>query len=321
MHPVTTLAPVTTPTTLTPRRWPAVAGVHLEGITWDGAGDGRLLLVDLTPGLVHLVPVRSDGAPGDARRLDLPAPVTAVHPTTDPRTLLVADGEGMALVRQPAAPGGAPVTERLAAPLAGRPGIRMNDGGVDPAGRYFAGSMAYDTTPGAACLYRLDPDRSLHTVLTGVTVSNGIDWSPDGTLCYFADTPLDRVDVFDHDPATGRLARRRPFVDTTRLPGMPDGLTVDADGCVWVAFWGGAQVCCFAPDGTLLATVPLPVSQVTSCAFGGPGLDLLFITTSTEHLDEAARAAQPDAGALFVVETGRRGRAATPFPVPAEERS
>ena len=309
---------MTTPAALAARHWLDVSGVHLEGVTWvegaDGA-DGRLLFVDLTPGLVYEVEVLADGAPAAVRRRDLPAPVTAVHPTTRPGTLLIADGDGMALLRDGA--GDAPVLDRLADPLAGRPDIRMNDGNVDPVGRYFAGSMAYDIATGAARLWRLDHDGSLHTALHDVTISNGIDWSPDGSLCYFADTPLDRVDVFDYDPASGALTGRRVFADTAALPGLPDGLTVAADGSVWVAFWGGAQVCCFDPDGALAATVALPVSQVTSCAFGGAGLDLLFITTSTESLDAAALAAQPLAGGLFVADPGRRGRPATPFAVPA----
>ena len=309
---------MTTPTAPAARLWLDLAGVHLEGVTWDAAatgGDPRLLLVDLSPGHVHEIEVAADGGPGAVRRRDLVAPITAVHPTTRPGTLLVADGDGAALVDADGR------VERLADPLAGRPGIRMNDGNVDPAGRYFVGSMAYDTTPGAACLYRLDPDRSLHTVLADVTISNGIDWSPDATHCYFADTPLDRIDVLDYDLATGELSGRRVFVDTAALPGLPDGLTVDAEGFVWAAFWGGWQVCCFAPDGSLVATVALPVSQVTSCAFGGPGLDRLFVTTSTEGLDDDALDAQPGAGGLFVTEPGRRGRAATPYAVPAPARA
>ncbi len=118
----------------------------------------------------------------------------------------------------------------------------MNDGNVDPAGRYLAGSMAYAFTTGAAELYRLDADRSLHTVLTGVTCSNGIDWSPDGTRCYYVDTPTRKIDVFDYDVKTGALTDRRTYADTSDLSGMPDGLTVDADGGVWVAFWGGGRV-------------------------------------------------------------------------------
>jgi len=293
------------------RRWLDVGGVHLEGITWDAAA-GRLRFVDIPRGLLFDV---EPGDPGTARAVQVEAPVTAVHPTTDPGRVLVADGDGIALVTLPGDPVGAPVVERLADPLAGRPEIRMNDGGVSPGGRYLVGSMAYDMTPGAGCLYGLDGDGSLHTVLTGVTISNGIDWSPDGTLCYYVDTPTRRIDVLDHDPATGVLSGRRPLADTSALPGEPDGLTVDADGHVWVAFWGGSQVCRFTPDGHLDAVVPLPVSQVTSCAFGGEGLDRLYITTSTESLSPDRLATQPGAGALFVADPGgATGRPPTPYP-------
>ncbi|GAA1264739.1 SMP-30/gluconolactonase/LRE family protein [Sphaerisporangium rubeum] len=282
--------------------WLEVSGVHLEGVVWDGDA-GLVRFVDIPKGRVF----HADPATAEAGHADLPAPITAVHPTTRPGTLLVADGDGMALAS------GGELTERLAAPLAGRPEIRMNDGNVDPAGRYLAGSMAYDSTPGAACLYRLDPDRSLHTLLTGLTVSNGIDWSPDGALCYFIDTPTRRVDVFDYDVTTGALSGRRVFADTSDGPGMPDGMTVDADGGVWVAFWGGSRVVRYAPDGTADLVVRLPVTQVTSCAFGGPGLDQLYITTSTEGLSPGELSEQPAAGALFRAEPGHRGRPSNRF--------
>ena len=298
------------PRALTARPWLRAGGALLEGVVWDAASD-RLLLVDIPRGTVLTVGIGPDGAPADVRRSHLPAPVTSVHPTTRPGTLLIADGDGMALLDA------ADAVERLADPLAGRPDFRMNDGGVDPEGRYFAGSMTYATAPGAACLYRLDPDRTLHTVLTGVSISNGIDWSPDRTLCYYVDTPLDRVDVFDYDRATGTLTGRRPFADTAALPGTPDGLTVDAEGFVWVAFWGGGQVVRFAPDGRVDATLAVAAARVTSCAFGGPARDVLFVTTAAEGLSPAELAAQPDAGSVFVADPGVRGLPPTLFPVPA----
>lgn len=162
--------------------WLDVSGVHCEGVVWDDAA-GRVRFVDIPRGRVFDAGVDAAGG-ADVGWFDLPAPVTAVHPTTEPGTLVVADGDGVALATRDG------LTERLAAPLAGRPEIRMNDAGVDPAGRYFAGSMAYDLEPGAGRLYRLDADRSLHTVLTGVTIGNGVDWSPDSTLCYFVDSPF-----------------------------------------------------------------------------------------------------------------------------------
>jgi len=186
------------------------------------------------------------------------------------------------------------------------PGIRMNEGGADPAGNFWAGSMAYDQTPGAAALYRLSPDLSVEKVLDGVTVSNGFGFSPDGAHAYYVDTPTKKIDVFDH--RDGVLSGRRTAFPIADGPGSPDGLTVDAEGCLWVALHAGAAVHRYTPDGELLAAVPLPVAQVTACTFGGPELDRLYITTSRENLDADALAAQPLAGALFCVDLpGVRG--------------
>jgi sugar lactone lactonase YvrE len=187
-------------------------------------------------------------------------------------------------------------------------GVRMNEGGCDPDGRFWCGSMAYDQAPGAAALYRLDPDGSARTVLEGVTISNGLDWSPDGSLAYYDDTATHRVDVFDYDRDTG-LTGRRPFV---RLPdgGNPDGLTVDAEGGVWVALFGGGAVHRYTPAGVLDVVVELPTAQVTACTFGGPRLDQLFITTSREGMGPDD---DPPAGALFRADVGGAGLPVRPF--------
>jgi sugar lactone lactonase YvrE len=181
-------------------------------------------------------------------------------------------------------------------------GVRMNDGGCDPDGRFWCGSMAYDQAPGAAAMYRLDADGSVHPAFDGVTVSNGLEWSPDGSLAYYADTATHRVDVFDYESGAG-LTGRRPFVE---LDGdeRPDGLTVDADGGVWVALNGSGAVRRYRPDGVLDEVVELPTAQVTACTFGGPDLDQLFITTSREGL---APDDDPVAGSLFRVDPGVRG--------------
>jgi sugar lactone lactonase YvrE len=171
--------------------------------------------------------------------------------------------------------------------------VRMNEGACDPEGRFYCGSMAYDKRPGAGALYRLDPDRSVRVVLAGVTISNGLDWSPDGTLAYYNDTDTFRVDVFDYDRDAG-LTRRRPFAETGDA--RPDGLTVDAEGGVWVALSNGGAVRRYTSDGVLDAVVELPVTKVTACTFGGPELDELFITTSREGLEPDA---EPLAGSLF----------------------
>ena len=181
-------------------------------------------------------------------------------------------------------------------------GVRMNEGGCDPDGRFWCGSMAYDQRPGAAALYRLDPDGSVRAALEGVTVSNGLDWSPDGSLAYYDDTATHRVDVFDYDPHAG-LTARRPFV---QLPddGNPDGLTVDAEGGVWVALYGSGAVHRYTRDGVLDAVVEVPTALVTACAFGGPHLDELFVTTSREGL---APGDDPLAGSLFRAEVAIAG--------------
>jgi sugar lactone lactonase YvrE len=187
--------------------------------------------------------------------------------------------------------------------------LRMNEGGCDPDGRFYCGSMSYDKRPAVGALYRLDRDRSISVVLEGVTVSNGIDWSPDGSLAYYNDTETHHTDVFDYDREAG-LSNRRTFVEVPAELGRPDGLTVDAEGGVWVAINRGAAVRRYSRDGTLDAVVELPAQQVTACAFGGIELDLLFITTSRENL---APGDDPLAGSLFVTEVGVRGLPARQF--------
>lgn len=178
--------------------------------------------------------------------------------------------------------------------------VRMNEGGCDPDGRFYCGSMAHDLRRKAGAVHRLDPDGSTTVVLDGVTVSSGLDWSPEGDRAYYVDTVTDRIDVFDYDRESG-LHGRRPFAV---VPGGPDGLTVDAEGGVWVALYGSGSVHRYTPDGTLDEIVGLPVTKVTACTFGGPGLDRLFITTSREHL---APGTEPEAGALFACTPGVRG--------------
>lgn len=189
------------------------------------------------------------------------------------------------------------------------PDVRMNEGGCDPDGRFYCGSMAYDQTPRAAVLYRLDADRSVHVVLEGVTISNGIEWSPDGSLAYYNDTATHEVSVFDYDPAAGLTGRRR-FVEIPAVDGGPDGLTVDADGGVWVALYGGGSVRRYSPDGVLDEVVEVPARQVTACTFGGPALDRLYITTSRENL---AAGDDPLAGSLFWADVQQAGRPVREF--------
>jgi sugar lactone lactonase YvrE len=193
-------------------------------------------------------------------------------------------------------------------PVWADPGVRMNEGGCDPDGRFWCGSMAYDQAPGAAALYRLDPDGSVRTELEGVTVSNGLEWSPDGSLAYYDDTATHRVDVFDYDRASG-LTGRRPFVQLGD-DGNPDGLTVDAEGGVWVALFGAGAVHRYTTAGVLDVVVELPTAQVTACTFGGPRRDQLFITTSREGMGPDD---DPFAGSLFRADVGVPGRPVREF--------
>jgi sugar lactone lactonase YvrE len=181
--------------------------------------------------------------------------------------------------------------------------VRMNDGGCDPDGRFYCGSVAHDQRPGAASLYRLDGDLSVQVVLEGVTVSNGLEWSPDGSLAYFNDTATYQTSVFDYDTDAG-LTNRRVFVDLSDEEKRPDGLTVDEQGGVWVALSNGGAARRYAPDGALDEVVEVPARKVTACTFGGPDLDQLFITTSREGLDPGD---DPLAGSLFRAAVGVSG--------------
>src|SRR4051794_29806687 len=186
------------------------------------------------------------------------------------------------------------------------PSVRMNEGGCDPDGRFYCGSMAYDQRHGAASLYRLDPDGTVQAVLTGLTVSNGLEWSPDGTLAYHNDTATHTIAVYDYDREAS-LTDRRVFV---ALEYRPDGLTVDAQGGVWTALSDGGAVRRYGPDGQLDAMIDVPARKVTACTFGGADLDELFITTSREGLEPGD---DPRAGALFRAVPGVRGLPVRPF--------
>lgn len=190
---------------------------------------------------------------------------------------------------------------------------RMNDGYVDPAGRFWAGTMSLDGAAGQGTLYRLDVDGSVQPVIAPVTTSNGPAWSPDGSLMYYVDTRTRRVDVLDFDMAEGRCSNRRTFVDFGEGPGRPDGVIVDRDGGVWVGLWLGFAVHRYTPDGQLDIVVPVPTACATKCAFGGEDLTDLYITTARAPLDAEARQAQPGAGGLFRARPGVAGLPAVPF--------
>jgi sugar lactone lactonase YvrE len=179
----------------------------------------------------------------------------------------------------------------------------MNEGGCDPDGRFYCGSMAYDKRPGAASLYRLNVDHTVQVVLNNVTISNGLEWSPDGSKAYYNDTATERISIFDYEFKSG-LTNQRVFVDLAPEGKRPDGLTVDAEGGVWVALSNGGAVHRYTSKGVLDEVVHLPVKKVTACTFGGADLKELFITTSREGLDPGA---DLQAGSLFRAGVGVAG--------------
>lgn len=241
---------------------------------------------------------------GQVRRKHVGKVAAALRPTAD-------GGAVLALERGFALADASLEDVRPLGELWSDPAIRMNDGGCDPDGRFYCGTMSYAERPGAGALYRLDPGGEVTTVLSDVTISNGLAWSPAGESAYYIDTPTHRVDVFDYSTEAG-LHNRRPLLTIPEQDGSPDGMTVDAEGRLWVALWGGSAVRCYRPDGVLEEHVELPVSQVTACTFGGRQLDELYITTSRQGVSEGE---QPEAGALFRYRPGVRGRAAAVYGV------
>lgn len=258
-----------------------------EGPTWDAAA-GRLIWVDILSCRVHTY----DPVSGRRTVRTTEQHVGAAKPRAGGGLVLnLRDGVGLV------DPDG---TFRMLHhdPV---PGRRGNDAAVAPDGSLWAGTMRYDEAPGGGTLVRLTGDGTAEVVLSGVAVSNGTGWSPDGRLMYYVDSPTRRIDVFDFDGE--RITGRRPLARIEEGAGFPDGLTVDADGCVWVALWDGAAIRRYTPDGTLDRVLPLPVRRPTACAFGGPGLTDLYITTARTGL----RAPHPLSGSLLVVRDAGRG--------------
>jgi sugar lactone lactonase YvrE len=265
-----------------------------EGPSWDPA-TGDLLWVDILGRRVH----RFDVAQGSPRSgLVTDGDVGAVVPRRNGGLVLALPG-AFALLEPGAS---APATTILVE--ADRPETRMNDGKCDQVGRFWAGTMAYAGTPSVGALYRLDPDLSVTMMLDSVTCSNGLGWSPDGRTMYYIDTGTRGVDAFAFDPATGAIANRQRVIDIPADLGEPDGMSVDIEGGVWVALWGGGAVRRYLPNGTLDRIVELPCQLVTSCAFAGEGLDELFITTASVGLTSEELHAQPTAGGLFSCRPG-----------------
>jgi sugar lactone lactonase YvrE len=273
-----------------------------EGALWDTRRQ-VLYWVDIDGYILYLY----DPATGDNRAIEIGQHVGTVVPRTRGGVMLALRHGFAALDLE---------TEQLeivADPEAGLP-TRFNDGKCDPAGRFWAGTMALDHTRGAASLYRLDADLSVHRMLGGVSTSNGIVWTQDAKTMYYIDTALGRVDAFDYSRETGDIAGRRTAFEVPGEMGFPDGSTLDSEGMLWVALWQGGAVSRWNPvTGELLQLVKVPAPNVTSCAFGGPDLDTLYITSARGSLGPEGLEQYPLAGGLFGANVGVTGLPAHEF--------
>ena len=273
-----------------------------EGARWDARRD-ELLRVDILAGRVFRDRVAATGELDPVVAYEVSGTVGAVAPIEGDEGWLLAADRGFAHL----APDGSLRVMAEVVP----DGARMNDAACDPQGRFWAGTAA--DRPGEAALYRLEHDGRVERLLEGLTTSNGLGWSPDGRTMYLADSGPRTVQAFDFDGDRGAISNGRVLVALAEEAGTPDGLTVDADGDLWVAIWGAGQVRRYAATGELRQTLDVPAAQSTSCAFGGPGLHTLYVTTATEHWTEEQRRADPKAGLVYRFETDATGRAAKPF--------
>jgi sugar lactone lactonase YvrE len=281
--------------------WLGVQNRLGEGPRWN-VEEGRLYWVDIEAGCYYTY----DPVKGEAERFEVGVTVGALA-FRERGGLVMATGAGFAMWD----PEGEMLTP-VADPEAGKEGARFNDGGVDPQGRFWAGTLTEDGKA-TSSLYRLDPDGSVHVMETGIGIANGIGWSPDGRTMYFTDTPTMCIFAYDFDGAKGEIAKKRVFVQVPDGEGAPDGLTVDSEGGVWSAHWGGYRVTRYDPAGKVERVVEVPVAHVTSCAFGGAGLNELHITSAWKGLSADERASQPMAGDLFLLKTDVRGMAERKF--------
>lgn len=272
-----------------------------EGPIWDERRQ-ELLFVDILGEEVHAF------RPADAthRRFAVGRPVGAVA-LCDDGGLLLAAGDAFSL-----ADGDGTHIVRFGEFSVGDERVRFNDAAVDPAGRLLAGTMHWGGSDPVGALYRLHGDAHVETVLTDITISNGLAFSADAETLYYIDTATSTVDAFTHDPASGRLSGRRVVAEVRA--GSPDGMAIDDEGLLWVAVFDGGRVERIDPrSGKTVAVVRVPTRQVTSVAFGGARRDQLFITTAHEDFDAAELAADPDAGDLFVADPGVSGPPAHRF--------
>jgi sugar lactone lactonase YvrE len=273
-----------------------------EGPVWDDRS-GVLVWLDIMAGAVH----RYDPTTGANSTIDVGQPVGGIAPRTAGGYVL-ALRDGIAAMDDD---GALSVVSDIEKDV---PGNRFNDAKCDSAGRFWAGTMASDLTPGAATLYRIDPDGSATPAVPAMTLSNGLGWSPDDTTMYHIDSLEYGLDAFDFDAASGSLSNRRRLITCDPdTDGIPDGMTVDAEGFLWIAYYAGGAVRRYSPDGALDHVLELPVSQPTCVAFGGEDLGDLYITTANQQKSPRDLANEPTLGGLFRTRPGVTGLPANAF--------
>ncbi len=277
-----------------------VRAEHGEGPVWDVHGQ-RLYWVDLIQGKYY----RGDPKKDMVKTYEVGQPL-GVLALRRKRGLVMALRDGMGLWNPSARH-----LRMLDGPAEWKdPDLRFNDGAVDPGGRFFAGTMTWTGERPDARLYRLDPDLSVHTLETGLRITNGMGWSPDKSTYYLIDTPLRVMYAYDYDPGTGDISNRRKHIEFPEGE-LPDGMAMDKEGGFWVAIWGGSKVVHFNAQGERQQELPLPVLHPTSCCFGGPKMQTLFVTTSQIALSDRQKSEFPLAGRLFAFDlevSGQRQR-------------
>jgi sugar lactone lactonase YvrE/DNA-binding IclR family transcriptional regulator len=267
-----------------------------EGPHWS-ARDEKLYFVDI------LAPAVCTGDPADGSYVTMSVPdlIGFVIPRQSGGFVAAMHGEirGLDLSTGGITP--------IASPEADKPGNRFNDGKCDRLGRLWAGTLAIDTAPGEGRLWRIDPDGKAFEMDSGFHVSNGLGWSPDDKIFYFTDTAKQTIYAYDFDLAAGTISNRRVFVTVPEASGKPDGLTVDAEGFVWSAHWDGWCVTRYDPQGQVDRVFNLPVPRPTSCVFGGPDMQTLFVTSARIRLSAAQLVDAPLSGSVFAIDTGIKG--------------
>jgi L-arabinonolactonase len=281
---------------LTPFHIHAVGNILGEGILWD-ARRKALWWTDIQARRLH----RYDWAGNRMQLLDTPERVGSFGLVAGSDELITAFASGIALYD----PYDRSLTW-LTRPEAVTPGIRFNDGRVDRRGRFWSGTMVEGANRPGACLYCVGAAGEARCHLQGIRISNGLCMSPDGTRLYFADSPTRTISVYEMIEPQGRLGEPRVFARTPE-GAYPDGAAVDADGCVWSAHWGAGRIVRYTPAGRIDREIEVPTRQPSCVCFGGPGLDLLCVTTAREGLDSATLHAEPNAGDVFLFRAGVQG--------------